>query len=86
MELPIDIFSDSTGARAIAKNNVFHKRTKHINIKFHFIREKITDGTLHVNEVASEDNLAAIHKHATRLPHFNHLHNMLGYVYKGRLG
>ena len=56
VELPIDVFSDSTGAHAIAENNVFHKRTKHISIKFHF-----ADGTLHVNEIASRDNIADIH-------------------------
>ena len=40
IELPLDIFSDSLGARAIASNAVFHKRTKHINVivfpKYHW--------------------------------------------------
>lgn len=33
------IFCDNQSAIAMAKNPVFHGRTKHIKIKFHFIRE-----------------------------------------------
>lgn len=60
VDLPIDIFCDSEGARSIASNNVDHKRTKHIDIKHHYIREKINEGTINVNEVNSKDNLADI--------------------------
>ena len=60
LDLPIDMFTDSEGAQAIAANNVYHKRTKHIDIKYHYIREKILDGTVCVNEVGSKSNLADI--------------------------
>ena len=67
VDLPIDIFSDSLGACAIASNNIFHKRTKHINIKYHYIWEKITEGILQVNKVNTKDNLTDILTKA--LPH-----------------
>ena len=60
VDLPIDIFSDSLGARSIASNNVFHKRLKHIDIKYHYVREKIANGTLAINKVNTKDNLADI--------------------------
>ena len=60
LDLPIDVFTDSEGAQAIAANNVYHKRTKHIDIKYHYIREKILDGTVCVNEVGSKNNLADV--------------------------
>ena len=60
VDLPINIFSDSLGARSIASNNVFHKRMKHIYIKHHYVWEKIADGTLAINEVNTKDNLADI--------------------------
>ena len=74
VDLPIDIFSDSLGARAIASNNVFHKRTKHINIKYHYIWEKIAEGILRVNKVNTKDNLADIlTKALPRNQHSQHL-------------
>lgn len=40
------IFEDNQGCIALAKNPVHHERTKHIDIKWHFIREKVNDGTV----------------------------------------
>ena len=60
LDLPISIKSDSKGARDLAKNNVFHKLSKHIEIRYHYIREKIQDGFVVLNEVKSADNVADI--------------------------
>ena len=38
-EQPIVIYCDNNSVVAMAKNFVFHKRTKHMKIKFHFLRE-----------------------------------------------
>ncbi len=35
------IYQDNQGAIALAKNPIFHQRTKHIDIKYHFVREKV---------------------------------------------
>jgi hypothetical protein len=35
------IFQDNQGAIALAKNPIFHQRTKHIDIKYHFVREQV---------------------------------------------
>ena len=39
-----DIFCDNKSTIAMAKNPVFHGRTKHINIRLHFIRELVAKG------------------------------------------
>jgi hypothetical protein len=41
---PTTIISDNTGAVNIAKNPLFHKRTKHINSRFHWVRKKVQVG------------------------------------------
>ena len=40
------LFSDSQSAIGLAKNPVFHSRCKHIQLKYHFIRDLINDGDL----------------------------------------
>ena len=41
---PLIIYSDSTGATNLTKNPVQHQRTKHVDIKYHFIRQKVSSG------------------------------------------
>ena len=60
IDLPVDVYCDSDGAISIASKNVDHKRTKHIDVKYHYIRERINEGTIHVNGVDSKDNLADV--------------------------
>jgi len=40
-EAPIEILEDNQSTFAIAKSPIHHKRTKHIDIKHHFIREAV---------------------------------------------
>lgn len=40
----LKVYEDNQGAIALAKNPEFHKRTKHIDIRYHFVREKVEDG------------------------------------------
>lgn len=44
----------------ISKNLVLHLRTKHIEIKYHFIREHVQKGTIDIQFVKPEDQLADI--------------------------
>ena len=41
---PTKIICNNTGAVEIAKNPMYHKRTKHIDSHFHWIREKVAEG------------------------------------------
>ena len=40
-ELPIDVFGDNQNAIELSKNSVYHKRSKHIDISFHYTRELV---------------------------------------------
>ena len=56
----IPIFCDNTSAIAISNNPVQHSRTKHIDIRYHFIREHVTNGTVELHFVPTEQQIADI--------------------------
>ena len=54
------IYSDNQGCIALGKNPVYHARTKHIDIRHHFIREKIESHEVEVNFCRTEEMVADI--------------------------
>ncbi|WVZ53460.1 LOW QUALITY PROTEIN: hypothetical protein U9M48_004399 [Paspalum notatum var. saurae] len=56
----IPLLVDSTSAISIAKNPVLHSRTKHIDVRFHFLRDHYEKGDIDLVHVASENQLADI--------------------------
>nr|GEZ50326.1 retrovirus-related Pol polyprotein from transposon TNT 1-94 [Tanacetum cinerariifolium] len=46
------------GAIHLSRNHVFHERTKHINVRYHFIREVLKAKTVEVLKVGTEHNVA----------------------------
>ncbi|KAM2612954.1 hypothetical protein TB2_032855 [Malus domestica] len=54
------IWCDNVSSIALASNPVFHSRTKHLEVDYHYVREKVVRGQLLVNYVCSQDQLADI--------------------------
>jgi hypothetical protein len=54
----IPLHVDNTGAEALSKNPEHHTQTKHINTRFHFIRECVKKDKLSVLHVSTKDMLA----------------------------
>jgi hypothetical protein len=52
------IYCDNQGAIALAKDPQFHARTKHIDMQHHFVREKVSDGTIQLEYVDTENQVA----------------------------
>ena len=51
---------DNQGTINLAKNPVNHQRSKHIDIKYHFIRSEIQNGNVTLQYIPTEDNVADI--------------------------
>lgn len=54
------INSDNIGAQQLAKNPVFHARSKHIEIRHHFVREVYQKAIIDLNYVATDEMIADI--------------------------
>ena len=72
------IYCDSTSAINISKNSVQHSRTKHIDIRYHFIRGLVEDGILMLSHLSSESQLADLFTKALDWQTFTHLRNLVG--------
>jgi hypothetical protein len=51
---------DNKSAISLSKNPVFHDRSKHIEIRYHFIRECVENGKVQIEFVRSEEQLADV--------------------------
>ena len=49
----VELKVDSKSVLALAKNPVFHERSKHISIKYHFIRDCLEDGSIKASHIAT---------------------------------
>jgi hypothetical protein len=57
---PIPIHCDNTSAISVSKNPVFHSKTQHIPIKYHFLREKVTNQIVQVHYIPTTEQIVDI--------------------------
>ncbi|GFZ03417.1 hypothetical protein Acr_16g0000410 [Actinidia rufa] len=64
------LFTDNMSAKCLAYNPVFHSRSKHIDIDYHFIRELVSRGKLDISFVSSQHQLADVMTKSLGFPSF----------------
>ncbi len=75
---PVPIKEDNQAAIQIAENPVHHDRSKHIDIRYHFTRSKIKDGTVAITYVPTAEQQADILTKALDPTMFKAARAMLG--------
>ena len=60
LSLPTTLYCDNQGAIRLSKDAMFHGRTKHIDVHFHFIHQTITSGNIKPIYIPTEDMTADI--------------------------
>nr|GEU44386.1 retrovirus-related Pol polyprotein from transposon TNT 1-94 [Tanacetum cinerariifolium] len=74
----VPIFCDNTSAVAISNNLVLHSRTKHVDIRYHFIRDHILKGNIELHFIPTQYQLADIFTKPLDEPTFKRLTVELG--------
>ncbi|KAJ9545567.1 hypothetical protein OSB04_025274 [Centaurea solstitialis] len=74
----IPIYCDNTSAIAIANNPVLHSKTKHIEVRYHFIRDHVMNGDIELHFVPTEYQLADLFTKPLDVTRFNMFISELG--------
>lgn len=75
---PIVLYCDNSSSINISKNLVLHSKTKHISIKYHFLREKVSDEEVKIEYVSTKDQIADIFTKPFSTDTFVYLRDKLG--------
>jgi hypothetical protein len=60
LDIPIHIFCDNQSGIKLAENPVLHQRSKHIDVHYHFTREKLLSNSFTLSYIQSDENVADI--------------------------
>ena len=74
---PLTIFEDNQGTIHLSRNPVSHRSSKHIDIRYHFVRERVKDGSLVLKKIDTKLNTADIFTKVTRRVTFQFLRGKL---------
>ena len=75
---PVILYIDNKSAIDLAKNPVFHGRSKHIDVRYHFIRECVERGEIVLKYVNSENQKADVLTKALETAKFEKMRDLLG--------
>ena len=73
----VTVYSDSQSAIHLGKNPVYHERTKHVDVRYHFVRDMISKGEVNLQKIPTENNPADMGTKVVTLAKFKHCLNLL---------
>ena len=79
-ETPTTIYEDNQSAISMTKNPKFHGRAKHIAIKYHYIREQVSSGTIKLKYCPTDQMLADIFTKGLNREQFCKLRSQAGII------
>ncbi|MCO5587017.1 hypothetical protein L7F22_040962 [Adiantum nelumboides] len=78
VQRPVVIHCDNLSSIQLAQNPVFHARTKHIEVHYHFIRERVLNGSIHLTFVRTDEQVVDVFTKALGAEKLRQFRAMLG--------
>ncbi len=78
VDAPVVIYCDNISSILLANNPIYHARTKHIKMHYHFIREKVLAKEINLIHVSTEDQVVDIFTKALGIDKLKKFRKMLG--------
>ena len=75
------LFCNSQSAIFLTKDQMFHEKTKHIDVRYHFVREIIARGDIVVSKVGTQDNPRDMMTKSLPIAKFVHCSNLVRFGY-----
>ncbi|MCO5567789.1 hypothetical protein L7F22_021485 [Adiantum nelumboides] len=72
------ISNDSQSTLAVVRNPIFHDRTKHIEVHYHYVKERLSAGVISLPYLPTQDNLADLFAKALSREKFEAFCKLLG--------
>ena len=72
------IWCDNSSTIKLSKNPVMHGRSKHIDVRFHFLRDLVNDGIIQLMHCRTQEQIADLMTKALKLETFQKLREALG--------
>ena len=73
----LKVHCDNQAAKHLTKNQMFYERSKHIDIKLHFVRDILSKGNVVMEKVHTSENLADMLTKPVVLSKFKHCLNLI---------
>ena len=75
---PTVVYCDNISAIKLSKNPVMHGRSKHIDIRFHFLRDLVRDGLVEIIQCSTQEQVADVLTKPLKLDVFLKMRGLLG--------
>ncbi|KAH9723693.1 hypothetical protein KPL70_007207 [Citrus sinensis] len=81
---PVDyavlLYCDNQSAIRLAENPVFHARTKHVEVHYHFVREKVLQKEIEMRQVKTDEQIADLFTKSLSVGKFEHFRRQLSVI------
>ena len=78
LDSKVKLYCDNLSSVMLASNPVYHARSKHIEVHYHFIREMVVADQIDLEHVRTEDQVADIFTKSLGKDKFIHFRQLLG--------